>query len=524
VQGIKRAPLEQNAVKASTQFLSKFAGSIVAVLGCFDRLIFKGYLPFGGDGYLNHYADRTLGIRRKDFLPQVQQFSQQLVEHAQRAAQQAKAPYLYLQGKHDKQKLVQRIARERRHGEGLLAVLCCQETCRTVKLRYAQGKPRLEFARRPQRVLYYYFFDAEFGLMHVRIQTWFPFTIQVYVNGHQWLAQEMLRKRLGFVQRDNAFTQLDDPQQAQRLSDRLVYLAWQRRLNQWARRANPLLRHPWLRGMEYRWVIDQAEYSTDVLFRSRQSLAELYPRLLDHAVVTFSAQDILTFLGRRLHPRFEGEVVTECKKDRWPGARIKHRVKANWLKMYDKFGQVLRVETVINQPREFRVRRARRRGGKRRMVWCPMNKGIVNRYQYQAVAQAANLRYLEALSAVADPTQSYQQVERLVQPRKVGTRSSAGFNPARREDIRLFQAVLRGEHHLWGFRNRDIRCVLFGDSSSPQARRRHSAAVGRKLKRLHVRGLIAKVPHARRWQVTVLGHQLLAAIVRLYYHGLANAA
>src|SRR5207302_6456454 len=142
---------------------------------------------------------------------------------------------------------------------------------------------------------------------------------------------------------------------------------------------------------------------TDVLFQSRAKLAELYPRLLDHALLKFSAQDILTFLGRRLHANFDGEVLTDCKKDRLPGARIKHRMKNNWLKMYDKFGQVLRVETVINNPREFQVRRRRKRQGRWKRVWCPMNKGIANLYQYREAAHAANIRYLEALSVVNDP-------------------------------------------------------------------------------------------------------------------------
>src|SRR5262249_10280421 len=113
--------------------------------------------------------------------------------------------------------------------------------------------------------------------------------------------------------------------------------------------------------------------STDLIFTSREALAGLYSRLLDHAVVNFSAKDVLTFLGRRFHPRFEGEVLTDCRKDRWPGARIKHRMKNNWLKMYDKFGLVLRIETVINNPREFQVRRLRTRNNRREMVWCPMN-------------------------------------------------------------------------------------------------------------------------------------------------------
>ncbi len=191
--------------------------------------------------------------------------------------------------------------------------------------------------------------------------------------------------------------------------------------------------------------------------------------------------------------------------------------------MYDKFGRMLRIETVINQPREFKVRRKRRRHGKRKMVWCPMNKGIANFYQYHAMALAANLRYLEALSVVDDPAPRYQQVESLIQSQKIGERSYAGFNPAREEDVRVFRAVLRGENSMRGFRNAEIRRILFGESPCPLTRRRQSAAIGRILKRLHVRGLLAKIPHTRRWQTTALGHQLLGKIVRLYYHGLANA-
>jgi hypothetical protein len=183
--------------------------------------------------------------------------------------------------------------------------------------------------------------------------------------------------------------------------------------------------------------------------------------------VNFSAGDILTFLGRRLHWRFDGEVLTECKKDRWPGARIKHRMKGNWLKMYDKQGVVLRVETVINQPREFQVRRLRERKGKLQMVWCPMNTGIANLYQYQAAALSANVRYLEALSVVSDPAPAYHQVDELARRQVVDERSFAGFDPARRDDVALFRAVLQGDQLLHGFRNRDVRCQ--GSSNSPLA-------------------------------------------------------
>ena len=203
-------------------------------------------------------------------------------------------------------------------------------------------------------------------------------------------------------------------------------------------------------------------------------------------------------------------------------------MKNNWLKMYDKFGLVLRIETVINNPREFRVRRLRTRNGRREMAWCPMNKGVCNLYRYHEVSLAANQRYLDALSVIEDPAPAYCQMEELTEPVVLSGRSHAGFNPASSAHLKLFGAVLNGNHLLRGFRNADIRESLFAPTDQASERRRQSASVGRMLKRLHVRGLIAKVPRSRRWHVTQKGQHVLGALVRIYHHeipaGLRTAA
>jgi hypothetical protein len=511
---LHKHPPEQNAMSSDHRFVVKFAASIIAVLGCFDRVLFKGHLPFGDNAHLNRFVDHTLRIKRKDFLPFLEGKSDELVAHAKSLAEQHQAPYHYLQGRHRKEDLVQQTIRDRHLSEGLVCVLCCQENCRTVKLRQGQGRPFLVFAWRPQRVLYFYYLDPEFGLRHVRIQTWFPFTTQVYVNGHDWLARQLHHAGVGFVQHDNAFTTLDDPARAQELADRFARLPWTKILQGWVQEVNTLLEQPWLHGRGYRWVTDQAEYSTDVLFQDRQVLADLYPRLLDHACLHLSAQDILTFLGRRLHPCFNGEVLTDCKKDRWPGARIKHRVKNNWLKMYDKFGQILRIETVINQPREFKVRRRRQRAGRSQMVWCPMNKGVANLYHYHDVARAANDRYLNALAVVNPAPARECDLERVSQPVRWRQRRRRGLHLLHAEEQMLFRAVLRGEHHVNGFRNRDLQAVLFRRATQDVSeRRRRTACVSRRLQLLRAHGLIAKVPRAHRYRVTAKGEALMGAAI-----------
>jgi hypothetical protein len=183
------------------------------------------------------------------------------------------------------------------------------------------------------------------------------------------------------------------------------------------------------------------------------------------------AEDVLTFLGSKLHGKFAGEIMNDWKR-RWPGARVKHWMKANWIKMYDKHGCVLRIETVINDPYEFKVRR---RCGRRRVLgWHPLPKGVAYLPQYAAVATAANHRHLDALAVVDDPTPAYRALDRLTRPvRDPHGRASRPFNPGAAADLTLFAAVLRCEHTLQGFRG------TCGRSSSAPASRRIAGAARR---------------------------------------------
>ena len=135
-------------------------------------------------------------------------------------------------------------------------------------------------------------------------------------------------------------------------------------------------------------------------------------------------------------------------------------------------------------------------------------------HHYQSHALACNQRYLEALAAVDDPTPGYDDLQQLTERQRHKGRSYAGFNPARVEEARLFAAVLAGGPLAQGFRNKDIRIVLHPDN--PKQQPRLSAAVGRMLKRLHVRHLVVKVPRTRRWRVTAEGRRILGDTLIVY--------
>jgi hypothetical protein len=504
-------------MKTLSRFVTKFTHLIVAVLSCFDRVIFKGHLALAAPRELEYFVDRVLKVRRSDFMKTLApQYSDRLVQHAQDWAREAGRTYEYRTGQFRKDQWAQDLIRDQGISEGLVGILCTLETCPSFTLVPGPERPQFVSRSRQQRVLYYYFLDPQFGLIHVRLQTWLPFTIQVYVNGHEWLAQQMVQKKLGFVQQHNAFTQLDDPIQAQRLADRFAQLDWPKVLNRWARQVNPLLSELFP-GYPVHWVVDQAEYATDLLFQSRTALSGLYRALLDYAVRTFTPKDILGFLGRKWDRRFDGEVHTQYEDERWFGTRIKHRMKTNWLKMYNKFSTILRIETVINSAKEFWVYRTQyHRDGTSSAGYYPMTKSVSSLVDYQEQALACNRRYLDALAVVNDPAPAYPELRQLTEPKVVDGRSYAGFNPARRDDVRLFRAVLDGDHIARGFRNGDIRQPLFGRLKTMGQQRRASAAVGRLLKRLHVRHLVAKIPRTRRWRVTERGRHLLGVAIQLY--------
>jgi hypothetical protein len=501
---------KENAVDS---FVQKHADKITGILSCFDRLILKGYLPFsyaqGMEGFLYQR-----GVLIKDFPKLAKEQSARIKEQARQLAEQAGRPFILLPRKIRMEDHARQLASQDGIREGLVCIFSVQETCSSFKVAYGVGRPRLVKSRPRCVVLYFYYLDPEFGLLHIRLPTWFPFTIQVYVNGHEWLARQMHKHGIRFTQQDNAFLALDDFGKAQALADRLPRFKWLRFLDALAHRVNPL-HQDLLKGCNYYWLIDQAEYATDVLFKNRDTLQPLYRRLLEHATLALSAEDILSFLGKKLHPALKAEVNTDCKK-RLQGFRVKHRYDGNWLKMYDKFGLVLRIEMVINQPRCFKVCRWGNRKGQRVRDWFPLTKSVTFLGRFAEVSHQATHRYLAALAVVEDPRVSAQVLDRACNPVPFQGRHRRALNPLSSQDQQLFFAVLRGEHLQRGFYARDIAGHLgMGKCKDPHERRRRSGRVGRLLQLLRAHGLIAKIPHTRRYRVTSKGFAFMSAAVYL---------
>jgi len=272
--------------------------------------------------------------------------------------------------------------------------------------------------------------------------------------------------------------------------------------------------NPWIHpktGLDvrsYYWSVRQGEYATDVMFRSAAKLAEIYPLLLRHAMFEFGSEEVMRFLQRRTNQRFAGEASSDLQR-RIEGIRVKHRVEENSIKMYDKQGSVLRIETTINNPRRFKVHRSGITRGKRVKKWLPMRKGIADIRRRVELSRAANQRYLDALSVVGLETPSYRLLDRVNHAVQKLRRRYRALRPISPDDASLFQAILHGQHSLQGFRNRDLRKTL--GASDPS---KSSARVSRLLALLRAHRLIYKVVKTNYYRITRKGHQVMATALK----------
>ena len=504
-------------------FIARYGSLITGVLHGFDRLVFMGslrslvYAP-----RMMVYLSRV-GLLIKDFTRWTQDLGSQIKDAAARATRDAGRPLCYLKSSAtSKEDLVREIARRDGVRDGLIAVLSCVEPCRSFDVRSDRAAKKIELINRPRQCLhlYYYYMHPTFGFMHVRLQTWAPYTVRVSINGREWLARQMDQAGIGYVRRDNCFPWIEDVPAAQALMQQQLDVRWNTVLDEFVQQVNPIHRpHFQDYGLDYYWSVYQSEWASDVMFRDATDLARLYPRWLRHGMETFGSGDVMRFLGRRVpadghvNPRFGGEVVSDLKR-RPEGVRIKHRVDANSIKLYDKQGSVLRAETTINHPKDFKVyrRKAGQTGGA--PGWHPLRKSVADIARRAEVSQKANERYLEALAAVDDSRSLRELAEPLCRPARWKRQRVRALNPLSPDDAALLAAVSRGEFAINGLRNRDLCGILYANVAPDAAeQRRRSSAVTRKLRLLRAHGLIHKVPHTHRYTVSPQGRLAISALL-----------
>ncbi len=497
-------------------FVAAHQSVVTGVLHGWDRLRLQGtlrtfYQPTAMDDYL-----ARSGVKYADFKDFTSRLTGRVRAAAVTLAKESGAPYLYVPGTcASKEDTARAACAKAGITSGLGAVLACVEPCRTWFMRRCRETKKVLFQllRGKCLHLYFYFLHEMLGWMHLRLQTWFPYLIHVCLNGREWLARRMDEVHLAYQREDNCFTELSDVARAQELMDEQHRTDWPGLLRPLVAQCHPLhaeIVAPFGASCDYYWTAAQSEYAADVMFRERAGLLRIYPALVHHSTMHLGSEEVLRFMGRKQGPRPGEEVCTDCRRGE-DGVRVKHWWRHNSQKMYDK-GSVLRCETTINQPHEFKACRPAENDPGGEKSWRILRKAVADMERRAAICKAICQRHYTALAAVAVKAPLGETAAPVTRRVRRKGRTHRALQPLGAEDAALLAAVQRGEHLPAGLRNRDVRRLLYKETKNPARRRRDMACTGRRLRLLRGHGLLAKVPRTHRYHLTAKGQQIITAV------------
>ena len=486
----------------------KYQAEMYGVLNCYDRVIISGHLPElcyakGMTKYLYSHD-----IRIFDYTQFAHPLRDMIRAKAQAIAEEEGLSIEFIRKHKDfrKEERIKEIIEQRGTHPGLVHIFSAMEGCQAYRPWHDKESHKTYVKMSQGKCLHYYFYliDAELGLCYLRVPTWCPFRLQFYFNGHNALAVQLQQAGIAFELADNAFLSIADCEQANQLAATLNIEGLHHKLDQLAEQYCPVIKPL---NLAYRWSIMQAEYATDLIFKSQSTLEAIYPHLLETLIQAVKPADIATFLGRKLHGNYQDQMGNRFNK-RWLGTRLKHQMGPVTLKMYDKFKLVLRIETTVNNVSFFQhYRQVHHRDGSTSTRYAPMKKTIYSLSPLAEILQTVNTRYLKFLSAIETPEAGVKKLHSLTHTRHDDKdRRYKGFNLLDEEDASLFRLLLDGQFVIQGFCNKGLRQHLTGKSSSQ---------ITRLLKRLRVHGLIKRVGTRYRYYLTEFGRQVAALALKL---------
>ena len=484
----------------------RYREKISGVIGCYDRIVITGTLPvLSNAAHLTAYMFQN-GIRIFDYAKFAEPYRDELKRNAQCIAEAAGLEIEYIRSSGvRKEAVIESIIKKRGTDPGLVHIISVMESCTSYKpwhdkvthktfLKYDQGKCL---------TYYFYFIDELLGLCYVRVPTWLPFKLQIFFNGHAWLSNELTKKNIGHQMMDNAFITIEDWGKAQKMSDNLSVKTLHKKINAFAGKYCPVHK---VFKQEYHWSIMQCEYSTDIVFTKQEDLKPLYEQLITKAIHSVKPENIITFFGKKMHGKYEGEIGNNYHV-RIEGSRIKHSMGKASIKMYDKFGHILRIETTVNDVTFFKhYREVIHHDGSSTQKEASMKKNIYSLKPLREIVAASNNRYLEFISAIDDNTIGHKKLEKATEPKTVKERNYKGLNFFSKADKKIVLTLARGEFNIYGFRSKDLAKHLIQYSKDQ---------LSRLLKRLRVHGLIRKIGKSYKYYLTTLGKEIITCSQKL---------
>jgi hypothetical protein len=484
----------------------RYEDRIAGVLSCYDRVVITGTVPVicyaeGMTRFLH-----ANGIRIFDYPEFAQTLRDRVRDGAASLAVAAGISIEHITRSHiRKEEVVARVLEQRGDHPGLVHIISAMEACGSYRPWHDKASGKTFVRPDSGKCLHYhfYFMDAALGLVYLRVPTWSPFRLQFYCNGHSWLARQLTAEGIGYTMADNAFVRIDNWQRAQELADALSPDLLHRTLDGYAAQCCPVCD---VFGQSYHWSLMQVEYATDLAFRSATTLGPLYDQLVRQSVLNVKAEQVANFLGRHITPQLAQEIGSQFAT-RIEGICIKHRFGKCSIKMYDKCGIVLRIETTTNDVSFFKHhRKVEHREGPPIRELAPVKKSIYSLIDLREILLGCNRRYLTHLSALDDFSAGVRALERLTKPHKVEQKTVKGINFFEPSDATLLHALQNPRVNIAGIRRGDLLPDL--EMFSPNRLSRH-------LRRLLDLGVIKRVTGTYRYYLTKAGRAATAAAERL---------
>lgn len=492
-----------------TDLVERYAHAIAGQLSCLDRVVICGTVPGAcfaeGMTHILHHHN----IRIFDYAQFAKPLADQMRDNAQSLADQAGIEIDYIRkANFRKEDRVREVLQRRGDQPGLVHIFSALEPCPSYKPWHdkATGRTFLKYDSGKCLHYYFYFIDEDLGLCYFRIPTYCPFRAQVYFNGHCWLKRQLDKQGIACTLIDNVIVACDDWTAAQRIALDLDPAWLHRRLDAWAERYCPVI-HLFDHG--YHWSVMQAEYACDTVFNKAEDLAGLYESITRTAIHSVKVEQVAKFLSHKINSQYLGEAGGSFST-RIEGTCVKHHMgRAAAIKMYDKLGRVLRIETTVNDISFFKHHRmVEHRDGSRSFKLASLPKTIYSLPVLMELMGGSNRRYLAFVWELPDQSPDLRSVQKLAEKTRDDDRDRPvrGFNILQREDHELFLAIARGEFVISGMTNRHLRQVLPNKTASQ---------LSRLLRALRVHGLIKKIGNRYKYYLTELGRRATVAALKL---------
>src|SRR6266436_3683245 len=492
---------------SATDLLSRYAGQLLGSLRCFDRMIMHGTLvdvAYPGALLVSMHA---AGFKPRDLARFGQPITTKVRDHIIGLARQHYVEIQVVSRKNFRQEdRVAEILKTRGRHPGLVHIFVVKESATVFDTRCARADGYAKVITRRGACMHYYLYwmDPMLGLIHVRVPTWLPLRLQVYFNGHAWLAAQLKAAGITFELADNALSQCADWKRAQELADALDPRTLHEKLKELTELCCPISGQ-FPNG--YHWCLSQVEYAQDLVFKDPPALDRLFEEVAPQAVLAIKVEDVARFLGKRL-PMGQDTQVNSPLGRRHAGLRLKHSFGPASVKLYNKPGGILRLEMTTYDVSFFKhYRQVVHQDGTKENALATMKKSIYSLRDLVELMQAGLNRYSQWLARVVEHSAGRAEVAKLGRPEHDQRgRSYRGFNPFLEEDTQALETVLRGEYALGGLTARRLHSV-FTDWSRGR--------VGRLLKRLRLHGLLRKIARTHTYYLTPLAQRVLAAILHL---------